>query len=224
MSLSFCKIKKKINGHTGEKCSLLVFYGTALNESCTRSLLSVDHLNIRRCALASLCLTLLSVFRPFCLAPIRHAPNWGGSEMTWRPFGKLQNVAQPFVPRPCVRIPIKVIKRTVAYRPAVSIRLSRSLGFPTCLFLASPLSGCTSSSQWRQEKSNFSPCFSLLEPHSHFTESFSWVSEGPSSLKETQTVKKKKKKKKIVDDRLRGHHPRALKKESCVMRRCTAAS
>ena len=28
-----------------------------------------------------------------------------------------------------------------AHRPAVSIRLSRSLGFPTCLFLASPLSG-----------------------------------------------------------------------------------
>ena len=35
----------------------------------------------------------------------------------------------------------RVTKRTVAYRPAVSIRLSRSLGFPTCLFLASPLSG-----------------------------------------------------------------------------------
>ena len=32
----------------------------------------------------------------------------------------------------------RVTKRTVAYRPAVSIRLSRSLGFPTCLFLASP--------------------------------------------------------------------------------------
>ena len=35
----------------------------------------------------------------------------------------------------------RVTKRTEAYRPAVSIRLSRSLGFPTCLFLASPLSG-----------------------------------------------------------------------------------
>ena len=32
-------------------------------------------------------------------------------------------------------------KRTVAYRPAVSIRLGPRLGFPTCLFLASPLSG-----------------------------------------------------------------------------------
>ena len=35
----------------------------------------------------------------------------------------------------------KKTKRTVAYRPAVSIRLSRSLDFPTCLFLTSPLSG-----------------------------------------------------------------------------------
>ena len=35
----------------------------------------------------------------------------------------------------------RVTKRTVVYRPAVSIRLSRSLGFHTCLFLASPLSG-----------------------------------------------------------------------------------
>ena len=35
----------------------------------------------------------------------------------------------------------RVTKLTVAYWPAVSIRLSRSLGFPTCLFLASPLSG-----------------------------------------------------------------------------------
>ena len=52
----------------------------------------------------------------------------------------------------------RVTKRTVAYRPAVSIRLSRSLGFPTCLFLASSLSGA----QWRQERSNFPPCFSLL--------------------------------------------------------------
>ena len=35
-----------------------------------------------------------------CLAPIRD-----GSEMTWRPFGKVQNVALPFVPRLCVWIP-----------------------------------------------------------------------------------------------------------------------
>ena len=102
----FLQDKEKINRQTGEKSSLLVFHGTVLNESCTSSLLSVDHLNIRQCALAPLCLTLPSVFRPFCLAPIRHAPNWGGSEMTWRPFGKLLNVAPPSVPRPCVRIPL----------------------------------------------------------------------------------------------------------------------
>ena len=34
----------------------------------------------------------------------------------------------------------RLTKRTVAHRPAVSIRLSRSLGFPICPFLASPLS------------------------------------------------------------------------------------
>ena len=38
------------------------------------------------------------------------------------------------------------LKRTVAYRPAVSIRFSRSLSFPTCLYLTSPLSG---SHEWR---------------------------------------------------------------------------
>ena len=84
----------------------------------------------------------------------------------------------------------RAAKRTVAYRPAVSIRLSRSLGFPTCLFLASPLSGCASGAQGCQGRSNFSSCFSFLESHSFFTESFSWVSEGRSPLKETQTVKK----------------------------------
>ena len=62
----------------------------------------------------------------------------------------------------------RATNRTVAYRPAVSIRFGRSLGFPTCLFLASPLTGA----QWRQERSNFPPCFSLLEPHSLFTKSF----------------------------------------------------
>ena len=32
----------------------------------------------------------------------------------------------------------------------------------------------------------FSPCFLLLAPHNRLTENFSWVSEGPSLLKETQ--------------------------------------
>ena len=107
----FLQDKEKINRQTGEKSFLFVFYGrsTVLNVSCTGSLLSVDHLNIRQCALAPLCPTLPPVFRPFCLAPIRHAPNWGGSEMTWRPFGKLLNVARPFVLRPCVRIPQDIL-------------------------------------------------------------------------------------------------------------------
>ena len=55
-------------------------------------------------------------------------------------------------------------------------------------------------------KEQLSPCVRLLEPHSLFTNSFSWVSEGPSSLKEAQTVKKNI----FVDVRLLGHHPRAL--------------
>ena len=38
-------------------------------------------------------------------------------------------------------------------------------------------------------------------------ESFSWVSEGPSPLKETQTVKKMF----LQMIKSRGHHPRALK-------------
>ena len=103
----FLQDKEKINGQTAEKSFLLVFYGrsTVHNVSCTGSLLSVDHLNIRQCALAPWSLTLPSVFRPFCLALIRHTPNWGGFKMTWRPFGKLLNVARPFVLRPCVWIP-----------------------------------------------------------------------------------------------------------------------
>ena len=72
--------------------------------------------------------------------------------------------------------------------------------------------GRTSGAQWRRERSNFRPCFSLLEPHSLFTKIFQWGSGGPSSLKETQTVKKN-----FEDDRFRGHHPRALKWQPACM-------
>ena len=40
------------------------------------------------------------------------------------------------------------------------------------------------------KKEQLSPCFSLLESHIFLMESFSWVSQEPSPLKETQTVKK----------------------------------
>ena len=75
---------------------------------------------------------------------------------------------------------------------SVSTSLERTdrKGFPCRLFLASQLNGRTSSAEWRQRRNNFSPCFSLLESHIFLMESFSWVSEGPSPLKETQTVKK----------------------------------
>ena len=79
-------------------------------------------------------------------------------------------------------------------------------GFPCRLFLASQLNGRTSSAEWRQRRNNFSPCFSLLESHIFLMESFSWVSEGPSPLKETQTVKKNI----FEDDQVTGHHPGAL--------------
>ena len=65
----------------------------------------------------------------------------------------------------------------------------RRLNFPRCLFLASPLSGCTSGTQGRQRRSNFSPCFSFLESHSFFTESFSWVSEAKSTQRNTNGQK-----------------------------------
>ena len=42
-------------------------------------------------------------------------------------------------------------------RSASQMRLRRSLGFLTCLFIASPLSGRTSGAQWHQVRSNFSP-------------------------------------------------------------------
>ena len=102
----------------------------------------------------------------------------------------------------------RVTKRCVAYRPA--IRLSRSLGFPTCLCLASWLSSRTSGAQWRRERSDFSPSFSFFELHSLFIESISWASEGPSSLKWKQTVEKK-----VCGWSTPGHH-RDLKESSCL--------
>ena len=99
----------------------------------------------------------------------------------------------------------RAAKRTGANRPAVSIRLSRSLGFPRCLLLASPLSGCMSGAQGRQGRSNFSPCFSFLELHSFFTESFHVFQKG-----QVHSKKHKLSKNIFGDDQLRGSQPRAL--------------
>ena len=79
----------------------------------------------------------------------------------------------------------------IANQPAVSIRLSRSLGFPTCLFLASPLSGRTSGAQWRQERSNFPPCFSLIEPPpASSRKAFNGVQKGQGHSKKHKQSKK----------------------------------
>ena len=97
----------------------------------------------------------------------------------------------------------RVATRTVAYRPAVLIRLSRSLGFPTCLFLGSPLSGRTSGAQWRQERSNFFLVFRCLTASSR--KAFHRLQKG-----QVHSKKHKLSKKFFLDDRLRGHHPRGL--------------
>ena len=64
--------------------------------------------------------------------------------------------------------------------------------------LASPRSGPLERRTMASRKEQLSSRYALLEPQSLFTKSFLWGSEGPSSLKETQTVKKNI----FVDDRL----------------------
>ena len=98
----------------------------------------------------------------------------------------------------------RVTKRTVAYRPAVSIRLSRSLGFPTCLFLASPLSG---PHEWRPMASRKEQLSSLFF--------VAWTTqplhEKPLiGFRRAKFSQRKTNRQKIfsVDDRFRGHHPR----------------
>ena len=100
----------------------------------------------------------------------------------------------------------RMTKRTVAYRPAVSIRLSRSLGFPTCLFLASPLSGPHERRPMASIKEQLSSLFFVA-----------WTSQplhekllmGFRRAKFTQRNTNRQKNI-FVDDRFRGHHPRAL--------------
>ena len=100
----------------------------------------------------------------------------------------------------------RVTKCTVAYRPAVSIRLSRSLGFPTCIFLASPLSGPHERRPMASRKEQLSSLFLVA-----------WTSQ---SLHEKLLMGFRRAKftrrntncqiNIFVDDRFRGPHPRAL--------------
>ena len=84
----------------------------------------------------------------------------------------------------------RVTKRTVAYQAAVSIRLSQSLDFPTCLFLASPLSWPHQRWPMASRKEQLSSLFFVAWSAQPLHEKLSMGLEGPSSLKETQTVKK----------------------------------
>ena len=84
----------------------------------------------------------------------------------------------------------RVTKRTVAYRPAVSIPLSRSYGIPTCLYLASPLSDPYERRPMASRKEQLSSLFFVAWTTRPLHEKLSMGSEGPSSLKETQIVKK----------------------------------
>ena len=100
----------------------------------------------------------------------------------------------------------RVTKRTVAYRPAVSIRLSRSLGFPTCLFLASPLSGPHERRPMASRKEQLSSLFFVAwttQPlHEKLFMGFRRANFTQRSTNRQKNI--------FVDDRFRGHHPRAL--------------
>ena len=67
----------------------------------------------------------------------------------------------------------------------------------------------TTGAQWRQERSNFPPCFSLLEPHSLFTPLHEKLLMGFRWAKFTQTNTNRQKKF-LLTIGLRGHHRRAL--------------
>ena len=97
-------------------------------------------------------------------------------------------------------------KRTVAYRPAVSIRLTRSLGFPTCLFLASPLSGPHERRPMASRKEQLSSLFFVAWTTQPLHEK---LLMGFRRAKFTQRNTNSQKNI-FVDDRFRGHHPRAL--------------
>ena len=100
----------------------------------------------------------------------------------------------------------RVWKRTVAYRPAVSIRLSRSLGFPTCLFLVSLLSGPHERRPMASRKEQLSSSFFVAWTTQTLHENLSMGFRRAKFTQRNTNLQKNI----FVDDRLRGHHPRAL--------------
>ena len=99
----------------------------------------------------------------------------------------------------------RVTKRTVAYRTVVAIRLSRSFGFPTCLFLASPLSGpherCPMASRKEQLSSLFFVAWTTQPLHEKLSMGFRRAKVTQRNTNRQKNI--------FVDDRFRGHHPRA---------------
>ena len=106
----------------------------------------------------------------------------------------------------CMSRQRRVSKRTVAYRPAVSIRLSRSLGFPTCLFLVSLLSGPHERRPLASRKEQLSSSFFVAWTTQTLHENLSMGSRRAKFTQRNTNLQKNI----FVDDRLRGHHPRAL--------------
>ena len=112
----------------------------------------------------------------------------------------------------CMSHQRRVSRRTVAYRPVVSIRLSRSLGFPTCLFLVSLLSGPHErrpmASRKEQLSSSFFVAWTTQTLHKNLSLGFRRAKFTQRNTNLQKNI--------FVDDRLRGHHPRALKRERCT--------
>ena len=91
----------------------------------------------------------------------------------------------------CMSRQRRVSKRTVAYRPAVSIRLSRSLGFPTCLFLVSLLSGPHERRPMASRKEQLSSSFFLSLNHTDSSRKpFNGVQKGQVHSKKHKPSKK----------------------------------
>ena len=108
----------------------------------------------------------------------------------------------------------RAAKRAVAYRPAVSIRWCRSLGFPTCLFLASQLSG---PHEWRllngvTKGATLLLLFRCLNHTSSSRKAFHGFQKG-----QVHSKKHKLSKNIFVEDQLRGHHSRARLITFCDM-------
>ena len=109
--------------------------------------------------------------------------------------------------RECMSRQRRVSKRTVAYRPVVSIRLSRSLGFPTCLFLVSLLSGqherCPMASRKEQLSSSFFVAWTTQTLHENLSMGFRRAKFTQRNTNLQKNI--------FVDDRLRGDHPREVR-------------